>query len=73
MQSFMNLSYPLLLDAGQGVRALGDPRATGAKLPLVVVVDPQGRVVHYHVGFYDVDPRLGVVELDKAVEAALGR
>lgn len=73
MQSFMNLSYPLLLDAGQGVRALGDPRATGAKLPLVLVIDRQGRVAHYHVGFYDVDPRKGMVELDQAVDAALGK
>ena len=71
MQSFMNLSYPLLLDAGQGVRSLGDPRATGAKLPLVVVIDRKGRVAHYHVGFYDVDPRQGMVDLDKAVKEAL--
>ena len=73
LKKFMNLSYPLLFDAGEGMKKLGDPRVTGAKLPLVVVVDRDGRVVHYHVGFYDVDPRKGIVELDDAITKALGR
>ncbi len=71
LRSFMRLSYPLLLDTGAGLKGLGDPRASGAKLPLFVVIDRQGKVIHYHVGFYPVDQRRGLAELDEVVSEAL--
>lgn len=69
-RSFMNLSYPLLMDDGQLLRDLGDPRTTGAKLPLYVVLDPNGKVVAYKAGHFNVDPREGLKELNAAVKAA---
>jgi len=63
LKSFMNLSYPILLDDGAVLKKFGDPRVTGAKLPLYVVVNPRGNVVHYHSGLYEVDRRDGLKEL----------
>ncbi len=71
LRTFMNLSYPVLLDSGAAIQAFGDPRITGAKLPLVVVIDPQGKVVHYHVGLYKFDRDRGLAELDDVVTQAL--
>jgi len=71
LKSFMNLTYPLVLDGGEAIKALGDPRIVGATLPLVVVVGPNGQIVHYHVGYYDVDRQEGLKELDAAVSGAL--
>ncbi len=68
---FMNLSYPVLLDDGKLLGQLGDPRRAGAQLPLFVVVDPQGRVIHAHVGFYPVDRTQGLKQLDQIVRRAL--
>lgn len=68
---FMRLSYPVLVDGGECLKPLGDPRVAGAKLPLVIVVDRQGRVVHYHVGLYEVDQRRGLAALDDVVTQAL--
>ena len=73
LQSFMNLSYPLLVDTGTSIKAFGDPRATGAKLPLFVVIDRQGKVVHYHAGFYEVNRDRGLVELGAVIKQALGK
>jgi peroxiredoxin len=67
LKSFMNLSYPVLVDGGEAIKAFGDPRVTGAKLPVVVVIDAAGKVVHYHVGFYKFDRDRGLAELDEAV------
>ncbi|MGE0761196.1 MAG: TlpA family protein disulfide reductase [Pirellulaceae bacterium] len=72
LQSFMNLSYPLLADEGGAIRAFGDPRVTGAKLPLVVVIDRTGKVIHYHAGHYELNRDLGLEELDGIVKQALG-
>jgi peroxiredoxin len=71
LQSFMNLSYPLLVDSGTAVKEFGDPRATGAKLPLFVVIDRQGNVVHYHAGHYEVNRDRGLEELGKIIRQAL--
>ncbi|MBI2824665.1 MAG: TlpA family protein disulfide reductase [Planctomycetia bacterium] len=71
LKAFMNLSYPLVLDAGDFVKALGDPRLVGATLPLFVVVGRDGKIAHYHVGFYEVDRQVGLKDLDAAVAAAL--
>lgn len=68
LKSFMNLSYPILLDDGTVLKQFGDPRVTGAKLPLYVVVDGRGNVVHYHSGLYEVDRRDGLKELLDVIE-----
>ncbi len=70
--SFMNISYPVLLDAGDVLKRFGDPRIAGARLPLFVVFDATGKVVHYHVGFYDVVPNRGLEELEKIIQRASG-
>lgn len=61
---FMNLSYPVGYDDGSLLRALGDPRDAGGELPLWVVISPGGQIVHYHGGFYEVDQRQGLKDLD---------
>lgn len=71
LREFMRLSYPILLDHGPLVRKFGDPISTGAKLPLVVVIGPDGKIVHYHLGFYKVEKDRGLAELDQAITAAL--
>jgi peroxiredoxin len=70
VKSFMNLSYPILLDDAGLVKQLGDPRTTGAKLPLWIVIGKDGKVAHYHAGFYEVSRDAGLAELSAAVEAA---
>lgn len=72
-QAFMNLNYPLLLDAGPALKQLGDPRPTGAKLPVFVVLDASGKVVLYQVGHFEVHRDRGLEELDTAVTKALGK
>ncbi|HVC96183.1 MAG TPA: TlpA disulfide reductase family protein [Pirellulales bacterium] len=71
LKGFMNLSYPIVLDGGSLIKQFGDPRLAGATLPLVVVVGPNGRIVHYHVGHYEVDRQAGLKQLDDVVEQAL--
>jgi hypothetical protein len=62
--SFMNLGYDIAKDNGSLLETFGDPRQAGAELPLWVVVDPNGKIVHYKAGFYQVNPRDGLQELD---------
>jgi hypothetical protein len=71
LTAFMNLSYPVLLDNGALVKQFGDPRLVGANLPLFVVVGPDQKIRHYHVGHYDVHQDQGLKELDDAVLDAL--
>lgn len=70
LRSFMNLSYPLLVDDGSMLRKFGDPRVAGAKLPLWVVIDPQGKVVEYHSGHYEVQRDRGLEALDALITQA---
>lgn len=70
VKSFMNLSYPILLDDASVLKQVGDPRTTEAKLPLWVVIGKDGKIAHYHVGFYEVQRDRGLSELDAVVEAA---
>ena len=51
----------------QALEQLGDPRRADSGLPLFVVLDRQGKVVHYHPGNYDVDTREGLKELRAVV------
>ncbi len=69
-KAFMNLSYPLLQDDGTVLRTLGDPRVTGEKLPLWVVIGPAGDVIEYHAGFYEVHRDRGLEALDAIVTKA---
>ncbi|HEY2838180.1 MAG TPA: TlpA disulfide reductase family protein [Pirellulales bacterium] len=71
LKAFMNLTYPIALDGGELIKAIGDPRTAGAALPLFVVIGRDGKVTHYHVGFYDVDRQIGLKELSAAVDEAL--
>lgn len=70
LKSFMNLSYPLLVDDGSMLRKFGDPRVAGAKLPLWVVIGPDGKVIEYHAGFYEVQRDRGLEALDALVTKA---
>ncbi|MDA0833073.1 MAG: TlpA disulfide reductase family protein [Planctomycetota bacterium] len=67
LQQFMNLSYPIAMDEGKLLEEFGDPRESGAKLPLWVVIGPGGKIVHYHVGYYSINPDEGLRTLDDAV------
>jgi peroxiredoxin len=71
LHSFMNLSYPVLLDDGSMLKRFGDPRSAGGKLPLFVVIGADGKVLHYHAGFHEVDRDLGLKVLDQAAASAL--
>lgn len=67
LRDFMNLSYPIARDAGATLEKFGDPRPLGAKLPLWVVIGPDGKIAHYHAGFYTINPDEGLRELDNAL------
>jgi hypothetical protein len=71
LKAFMNLSYPVLLDSGALLKQFGDPRVVGANLPLFVVVGRDGKILHYHVGTYEVHQDQGLAELDEVVSKAL--
>jgi alkyl hydroperoxide reductase subunit AhpC len=68
LQSFMNLTYPVVLDNGT-LERLGDPERVGAKLPLWVLIDPKGTVVQYKVGNYVIKADQGLAQLDQAILA----
>ncbi|MFT5525712.1 MAG: alkyl hydroperoxide reductase subunit AhpC [Pirellulaceae bacterium] len=73
LQQFMNLSYPILSDTNGWIGKLGDPRETGAKLPLFVVVGKDGKVAEYHLGEYQVDRDNGLKELKAKIDAELAK
>lgn len=66
-RDFMNLSYPIALNSGTLLEKLGDPREVQAALPLWVVIDHHGKVVHYKSGYYEINPDKGLEELDNVV------
>jgi peroxiredoxin len=70
---FMNLGYDVAIDDGTALTEFGDPRSLGAPLPLWVVIGHDGKVAHYHTGFYDIKPDEGLRQLDEAVVEALRR
>lgn len=73
LKEFMNLSYPVLLDGGSLIKQFGDPRVVGATLPLYVVIGPDQKIIHYHVGHYEVHQDQGLKELDQVIAEALGK
>jgi hypothetical protein len=68
---FMNLSYPIGGDDGSLLKTVGDPRDSRGQLPLWIVISPDGKVVHYHAGFYEIDAATGLKQLDEIVQAGL--
>lgn len=69
---FMNLSYPIGLDDGTLLKAIGDPRLAREPLPLWIVVGADGKVKHYRPGLFDLDPREGLRELDEIIKQVSG-
>ncbi|MGV2339704.1 MAG UNVERIFIED_CONTAM: TlpA family protein disulfide reductase [Planctomycetaceae bacterium] len=67
LAEFMNLTYPIGYDDGSLLKALGDPRDQRGQLPLWIVISPQGRVLHYHAGFYEIDAAQGLRELESVL------
>lgn len=67
LRDFMNLGYPIALDGGDFIKQLGDPRQLDASLPLWVVVGPDGKIAHYHVGVFPINPDEGLRDLDAVV------
>jgi peroxiredoxin len=67
IREFMNLSYTLTTDDGSVLKAFGDPRSLDAKLPVWVIIGPDGKVSHYHAGFYEIKPDEGLKQLDAEV------
>ena len=64
LKSFMNLDYGIAVDDGKLLAKFGDPPTHGAKLPLWVVIGPDGKVAHFHAGSYKINPDEGLRELD---------
>ena len=67
LKSFMNLSYPVTTDNGEVLMKFGDPRRLKAKLPLWVVIGPDGKIADYKVGFYSIKPDEGLRQLESTV------
>lgn len=67
LRTFMNLAYPIATDDGTILAKFGDPRQVGAKLPLWVVISPDGKVIHYQSGLYPVHPDEGLKPLDEVL------
>lgn len=64
LSEFMKLTYPIGHDDGKLLEALGDPRDSKGQLPLWVVITADGKVAHYHAGFYEIDANQGLKELE---------
>lgn len=73
LAEFMNLTYPIAYDDGSLLRSLGDPRDSNGQLPLWVVLTPDGKVGHYHAGYYEIDAARGLQQLDDALIKLLGK
>ncbi len=71
LSEFMNLSYPIGHDDGALLKSLGDPRDTRGQLPLWIVIDTQGKIAHYHAGFYEVDAAQGLKDLEAVLSELL--
>lgn len=71
LSEFMNLTYPIGHDNGALLKSFGDPRDSKGQLPLWIVVSPEGKVAHYHAGFYEVDASQGLKELEAVLSGML--
>ena len=68
---FMNVGYEMAIDDGSALIGFGDPRTSGAPLPLWIVIGHDGNVSHCHTGLYDIKPDEGLKQLDDAIIDAL--
>lgn len=68
---FMNLSYPVTYDDGTLQKLCDLELAVQDHSPLWLVLDSTGKVVHYHQGFYETDPRFGLKDLSAAIDDVL--
>jgi hypothetical protein len=68
---FMNLSYSVGFDEQNLIAKYGDPRGAGGKLPLYVVIAPDGTVAEYHVGLWGSSPDEGLKDLDQRLRGLL--
>ncbi len=70
---FMNLSYPVGFDDGPEklIDLFGDPRQVGGKLPLYIVIAPDGTVAEYHPGLWSGSADEGLKELDQRLTKLL--
>jgi peroxiredoxin len=74
LKSFMNLGYEIAADKdGKLLKAFGDPTQFDAALPLWVVIGPDGKVVHYRTGYYEIDREVGLSEIDAIVSGLEAR
>ncbi len=71
LSEFMNLTYPIGHDDGALLKSFGDPRDSKGQLPLWIVLAPDGKVAHYHAGFYEVDASQGLKELEAVLSELL--
>ena len=71
LSEFMNLTYPIGHDDGTLLEKFGDPRDVKGQLPLWIVLNSEGKVVHYHAGFYEVDAAQGLKELEAVLSGLL--
>lgn len=67
LREFMNLSYPISLHSPALLNEFGDPRRAGGKLPVWIVIGPDGKIAHYHTGDYHVQPNEGLKQLDEVI------
>ena len=67
LSEFMNLSYPIGHDDGTLLKNFGDPRDTRGQLPLWIVLNANGKVAHYHAGYYEVDAAQGLKDLENVL------
>ena len=70
-KEFMNLEYDVAVDDGTILGQYGDPRTLGSPLPLWIVIGHDGKIAHYHIGYYTIKPDEGLKQLNEAVVAAL--
>lgn len=73
LRGFMNLSYPIATDDGKVLERFGDPRRVGAKLPLWIVIDSEGKVASFHPGHFQINPDEGLRELDNLLVSLIRR
>ncbi|MFO1021631.1 MAG: hypothetical protein U0903_13185 [Planctomycetales bacterium] len=64
LKDFMNLAYPLAVESPGLIQEFGDPRKAGGRLPLWVVIGPDGKYAFYRTGFFQLKPDEGLKELD---------
>ncbi|MFY9255628.1 MAG: TlpA disulfide reductase family protein [Fuerstiella sp.] len=67
LAEFMNITYPIGYDNGSLLKAVGDPRRNAGSLPLWIMISKSGNIVHYQSGFYEIDRRDGLKELNELV------